>query len=541
MKNIKTFCTTYGEIIMALIVALVTLIWWFAFRTDEELSQFLSSDALYLPSLYRDFFQDGNSMIGWTFNQATNFFPDTMLFFILNALSGDFVVAIFCYAVIQYFAIIFIMYLIFKLIRPNLHPATFAPAILGFTAFLFLFFIDRSWVASLLNHNSWHNSAFIMSLLCVYLFCKYLQNRSNKTLIAIMILSLLCGACDRLFFICFTIPIFLVVIVLYFFSKDRKILTKFLISLVISVFLGIMLWVFFKNYFSLSKAYGHITLEFIQHSWNVFSLQMYGYLTDFSFMMFLSWFSIFSYLAVIVYVVVKIYKLINGKETADTLFIFELFVLFSIPIVLFAPIFSGSYDNIVSFRYNYFPYILLPFNSVLLISNRLNKSKLTRITVNATLCVLMLGYLFIKFPPQEFNAGFKRYLNCYPERARIIDSYFEDDTLKYGITDDYWLAKQATMFSKKGVRLYCTYQGGYGRLHVSNKYWFIDNGKGKHAHRKFTFFVWSKGNELPAFFEENNNLQPVDLENWNLYEVAPYRYIQAESRIEPVLTNTSSQ
>ncbi len=545
ITKIKQFCTAYGGIIWALIVALVALLFWFAYRTDLELSQFFSSDSLYLPALYRDFFQDGYSLNGWTLNQASNFFPDMLLFFILNALTGDFITATFCFSVIQYFTIILVMYLIFKQLKPNLHLSTFVPAILLFASFLFLFFIDRSWISSLLMHNSWHTSAFAMSLICIYLFCKYLNSKSQKTLISIIVLSMLCGACDKLFFVCFTIPVSMVVVILYFFNKDRKTLTKLLISLAIGTILGVTLWVFFKNnpYFSLTRPYGEFTSALIQESWRDFSEQMYGYLTNLSFVFFLTWFSILSYIAVVIYVVVRTYKLIKEKGTADTLFAFELFVLFFTPIVVFTPILAGSYDNSVSLRYNYFPYILLPFNSAILISNWLNKNKLIRITLNATLSLLMLGYLFFKFPPQEFNDGFNRFLNCYPERTSIIDSYFEDETLKYGITDDYWLARQATMFSKKGVRLHCAFPGGDPWLHVSNKYWFTDNDKGKHAHCKFTFIVWTKGNEVPVFFKENNDLQPVDLENWNLYEVAPYRFIIPGQRlhVEPVLIDTSSK
>jgi len=543
INRIKTFFATYGWVVWALIVALVVLLCWFAFRTDVELSQFFSSDSLYLQALYRDFFQDGYSLNGWTLNQASNFFPDMLLFFALNAIFGNFITATFGYSVIQYFAIIFIMYLIFRQIKLNLHLSTFAPAIFLFASLLFLFFIDRSWIASLLNHNAWHNSAFIMSLVCIYLFCKYLNIKSQKLLIAIIVLSMLSGASDKLFFICFTIPASLVIIVLYFFNKDRRMLIKLLIVMAIGTILAIALWIFFKNnpYFSLTKPYGAITPKYIQDSWSVFSEQMHAYLTTFSFVMFLTWFSILSYFAVVVHVFVKIYRLIKEKKSADTLFAFELFVLFFTPIVLFTPILAGSYDNIISLRYNYFPYILLPFNSVVLISNWLDKNKWIRVALNSTFSLLMLGYLLFHFPPKEFNSGLKQFFTCYPERAEIVDNCFTDENLKYGITDDYWLARQATMFSKKGVRLHCAFPGGDPWLHVSNKHWFTDNDKGKHAHCEFTFIVWSKDVEVPPFFRENSEMQPIDLGDWYLYQIAPYRFIMPGHRfaIDPVLIDTS--
>ena len=543
IKKIKTFLTTYSGIIWALVVALVTLLFWFAFRTNEELSQFFSSDSLYLQALYRDFFQDGYTFLdGWSLNQASNIFPDMLLFFALNAVF-DFTTATFCYSIIQFFAIIFIMYLIFKQLNKNSHLSTFAPAIYLLASFFFTFFIDRSRISSLLNHNAWHNSAFIMSLICIYLFFRYIKNKSRKMLIAIIVLSMFSGACDKLFFICFTIPVALAVIVLYIFNfnKDRKTLIKFLITLAIGTILGIALWVFFKNnpYFSLTKPYGEMTLDNIKESWTAFSEQMLGYLTVPSFIMILTYFSILSYVAVVVYVFVKTFRLIKEKRSADNLYIFELFVLFFTPIVLFTPILAGSYDNIISLRYNYFPYLLLPFNLIVLLSNWLNRNKRIRITLNIAISFLMIGYLLFHFPLCELSKGLNRFINCYPERARIVDNYFSDnETFKYGITNDYWLARQTTLFSKNGIRLYCAWDCGAPWLHVSNKYWFTDNDKGKYAHCKFTFLVWDKDKEIPDFFKMTNpDVQPIDLGNWYLYQVAPYRYIMPgiQFALDPVL------
>jgi len=545
IATIKKYFTLYGWFIWGLIVAFMVLLFWFAFLSDNHLNYFFSSDTLYLPALYRDFFQDGYTLNGWRLNQASNFFPDMPLFFLLNGIFGDFITATFAYSIIQYFAIIFILYLIFKQVKPNLQPSTFVPAIFLFSSFLFLLFIDRNgWMSSLLNHNSFHNSAFIMSLLCVYLFCKYLNTKSQKTLISILVLSVLSGACDKLFFICFTIPVALAVVVLYFFNKEWKVSVKILVALAIGVIGAVVLWIFFKNnpYFSLTRPYGNITSKYIQDSWSAFSKQMYGYLTKFSFVMMITYLSLLSYVVVSVHVFIKTYKLIKEKKRANAFFAFELYVLFFTPIVLFAPILAGSYDDITSLRYSYFPYILLPFNLVVLISSWLNKNKLFRFILNTTFSFLMIGYLLIHFPVQEFGKGMNRFFNFYPEKARIIDDYFsENETLKYGITNEYWTARQVTMFSKKEVRLYCTFAGGDPWLHVANKHWFTDNDKGKHAHCEFTFLLWSKEKEIPDFFKTTNpDIQPTDLGQWNLYHVAPYRFIipGVRFKIDPILIDS---
>jgi len=378
-----------------------------------------------------------------------------------------------------------------------------------------------------------------MALICIYLFFKYLNTKSRKLLISVLILSILSGACDKLFFICFTIPVALVVIVLYFFNKDRKTTIKFLVALAAGTIGAIVLWMFFENnsYFSLKKAYGKITPEFIQKSWLVFSKQMYEYLTTFSFALIITYLSVVSYLAVVVHVFIKTRKLIKEKKRANALFAFELFVLFFTPIVLFAPILAGSYGGVSAIRYNYFPYILLPFTLVLLVGNWLDTNRLSKIALNTTLSLFIVGYLMINFPVQKLGNGLNRFFNFYPENARIIDDYFsEEETLKYGITNEYWTAKQVTMFSKKEVRLYFVFHKGNPWLHVSNKHWFTDNDKGKHAHCEFTFLLWHKNDEIPNFFKtENADVQPVELANWHLYHVAPYRYVWQNNRMEPVL------
>jgi hypothetical protein len=435
--------------------------------------------------------------------------------------------------------------LIFKQLKQKLHPSTFAPAIFLFASWLFLLFIDhRFWESMLLNHNSFHNSAFVMALICIYLFLKYLDAKSWKILIGILILSMLSGACDRLFFICFSIPASLVVMVLYFLHKDWKVLTKLLATIAVGTALAIALWIFFRNnpYFSLTAAYGEMTLENIRSSWAIFSNQMYGYLTTPSFILVLTYLSVFSYMATLFFVFKKTFNLIKEKNSAYKLFAFQLFVLFFTPIVLATPILTGSYGGFDTLRYNYFPYLLLPFNFVVLISNGLNKNRLLRITLNTTLSLLMVGYLLIHYPIGKFGKGLEHFFNFCPEKAKTIDSYFSDDeTFKYGVTDDYWTARQVTMFSKKRLRLYCVHDTGIPWLHVSNKYWFTDNEKGKYAHCEFTFLLWTKEKEIPKFTQTTNpDLQPVEIGKWYLYHVAPYRFTNQDNRLQPILIDSVS-
>ena len=548
VSKIKTFFFTNFWLIWAIFVSLVVLLYWFAFLPENGLERFFSSDCLYLPSLYRDFFQDGYSLDGWTLNQASNFFPDMLLFFILDALfGGNFILAAFGFSVIQYLFIIFIFYLIFKIIKPSLDTATFAPAIFLFASYLFLLFIDGEIRETLfINRNSFHNSAFTMGILCIYLFLKYLDTKSWKLLVSILLLSALCGASDKLFFINFTVPVACVVIVLYFVNIERKTLTKFLVFLAIGTLLGIVLWIYFKNnpYFKLTKPPGEISLDYISRSWKVFSKQLSKFLSIPSLRMVITYISLATYIAVIGYIFRNIIKLFRKQKSVDAMFVFQLFVLFFTPIVLLTPVLAGSYTGSDMMRYNYFPYILLPFNAVILLGDWLNSNKLVRLLVNTAFSMLLLGYLLIHFSVRDFAKGLDHYFNFYPEKAMIVDSFFQDDNLKYGVTNEYWTAKQATMFSKKGVRLYCVKKWGEPWLHVSNKYWFIEHNKGKHAHCEFTFLLWSNDVEVAPIYVELfgiDSIQPIELNDWHLYKVKPYRFIMQGTRfgVEPVIIQTT--
>ena len=206
MKNI--LCK-YWWFVIALIIALIAQLYWFSSLSLNDFDSLFNTDTLYLPSIYRDWFEDGYSINGWTLNPAPNFFPDMLLFFVLNFVTGSFIHAAFWFSIIQFFAIIVLCYLTFKTVKPNLLPSTFAPAIFLFTSFLFVKFIDHCfWESALLNNNSYHNGAFMMTIVCLLLFFLYLRKESKTAIISLLILMIICIPSDRLFFILLAAPLF---------------------------------------------------------------------------------------------------------------------------------------------------------------------------------------------------------------------------------------------------------------------------------------------------------------------------------------------
>lgn len=540
MNKLKCFFLNNYWFLIALIVALTVQLFWFSSLSFDDLNDFFTSDTLYLPSLYRDWFTDGYTINGWTLNPAPNFFPDMLLFFILNFITGSFVHSAFWFSLIQFFAIITLCYLIFKTIKTNLLPATFAPAVLLFTSFLFALFFDHCfWESALLNNNSFHNGAFVMTLLCLLLFFLYLKNESKTSLIFFLILIAVCAPSDRLFFISLVAPLFLTIITLYVLNFERKRLKKTVLFLFIGAVSGFGIWYFCRHnsIFNLTGAYGDITTQNIKSSWHILWEQMYVYLTNRWMFCFLIILSSITYIGSIGYIVVRL----KNHHQKDYVFAFQIFILFFTPVVFFAPILAGSYGGFDTFRYNFYPFILLPFNSLLLISNFLDNNKILRSTVNIIPLALIIIFFAVHLPKHSFTKGFNQYFTFYPAVTQYFDDYFTNtDTVKYCVTNDYWLAKKVTMFSKKNIRIYTMNEDLYPYLHVSNKHWFIDSDKGKYAHSQFTYIIWKKETELPDFFKETNpNLQPIDIAGYNLYKVAPFQFNEKDWGT-PVLIHNSN-
>jgi len=538
MKNVVF---KYLWFIIALVIALIVQLYWFSSLSLNDLENFFTSDTLTLPSLYRDWFEDGYSINGWTLNAAPNFFPDMLLFFVLNFITKNYILASFWFPLIQFFAIIMLCYWIFKTINSNLLPATFAPAIFLCTSFLFVLFIDKCfWKSMLINTNSFHNGAFVMTLACLLLFFLYLRKESKVSIGALIVIVAISAPSDRLFFISFLVPLFLSIIVLYILNFERKKMMKLFLFLLIGGLLGFGLWYFCKHnsIFVIARSYGEITSENIISSWNILWEQMYIYLTDRWIFGFLIILCSITYIGTICYIISNLISTKWKTQEKGFVFIFQLFILFFTPVVFFAPVLAGSYGGYDTFRYNLFPFILLPFNSILLISHWLDKNKIARLIVNLIPASLIIVFFAIHLPKHSFIKGFQQYSSFYSAVAQSFDDYFENtDTIIYCVSNDYWLAKKLTFFSKKGIRSYFVFDCGTPWLHATNKHWFIFHDKGKYAHCEFTYIIWEESKELPVFFKNANpDTQPVKIAGYNLYKVVPFRFTETNWH-EPILIN----
>ena len=177
---------------------------------DFEFSVFFSSDTLYLPSIYRDLSTDGHSIQSWHFNPAPNFFPDMSVYFCLMFLSGgNFIMASFVFAVLQY---LFIYWLLVQLLKRALPEVSgFYEACISFFLSLGLFeglYMTKDFYFTFnLISNSYHTGSFVMTLSCLLLVFSYFKKSSVIKLVALFLLVLLASLSDRLFTVFFVPPI----------------------------------------------------------------------------------------------------------------------------------------------------------------------------------------------------------------------------------------------------------------------------------------------------------------------------------------------
>ena len=540
MNKIKYILLCNCWLIIGCLLSLLLILVWFASIGEDQIYVLFSSDALYLPSIYKDIFVDGNSVQGWTFNPAPNFIPDMFLFFLLMGMVSNFLTATFLFSIIQYFAIIAFFYFIFRKIS-DISTAVFSLSIYLFSFFLLYFLIDHDFYYSfLIMSNSYHNGMFVMTLICVLLSIHFLKKESWVTLFFILILSAIAYPCDKLFFVAYNCPLIFSLLVLLIAGYDKRKILKLGITCILGAILGMIILdkLKYNSIFDLTGHHQYINLEAMIASWKMFSSQMKIYLSLKSFTNLTVILSIITYIWTICYCILDFIKIKRSKKEISLLFVFQIFVLFFTPILLLAPIINGNYLGYDVIRYNYFVFIVLLFNLILLINNHIKKRKYLVVGLNCFFSAMLTAYLLWSIYNMDFGHQLNNYFSFYPEQARNFDSQFPTkNTVQYGITDDYWYAKHVTMFSKNNMRLYCTFSDATPYLHVSNKKWYYGGGNWKYSNPQFTFLVWSSDEKLPDFFIEQNTpyiSYAIDKDRI-LYFVSPFSF-NIETK-QPELSN----
>ncbi len=474
-RLLKKYASTNN---LFLLVNLLLLICFFCQLERIGTGNYFNSDSLYLPSIYRDIFVDGNSFKSWHLNGAPNFFPDMLVYFVIIFFSGgNLIIASFIFSLVQFFFILFLFVKIFKAILPG-RSARFYSIIYLFQSLWLLevFYFSGNFIfVYFLLSNSYHTGSFVMTLCSFLIVIDFLKSPTKLKLLALFVLVLLSAFSDRLFILLFFVP--LIFSCLFFFRK------RFWPMVQLVLFCGGACWlstwlydaINATNYIYFFEPDLHLSVERTTAAYNLFFHLAKEYTFD------------FGYRSICIYLfVVSIGGLIfilatKRKKIDGILKFFVLFTLSQSMVVLFAPVVIGNFTGYDCLRYNIYPLYLTGLNLAVVFAVGFRfpaKVKLLSAYITLILAFFMLISGFANFNYR----GLQNFFSYYPETAKRLDEVAEKHGLLNGVAN-FWYAKSTSMFSKRGIRVVAVYDGLFPYLPITNENWFFNQNN------KFNFVL----------------------------------------------------
>lgn len=466
MKNLLLKNTVY------FIYAILLVVFVFGNADILEVERhFFNSDTLYLPSIYRDVFQNGNLFSDFNFNPAPNFFPDMGLHFLLMKLfNQDFRLVALLFSVVQLFVVFVTLDRIAHYLKFTIQQRNFGIGL------LFLFFVPAVFSNDFLFTfyfiiNSYHLSSFILGL---WLFIMILNLNSKVYTILLPLVIALGIISDKLLLVNFIAPFLGVLLISLVFKKFKTIpnVWKGLVLTILGVIMGLGILELNTKYEWISIAQTDLKFSWdgLLNSIDFFFYQTINYLTSFS------WVSLVVLLAIVAFLLylVKVLKSFKVEFDMKSIFLFLM-----INTILFTPLIMGKITGLDSMRYNYHGLILLIFMLPYLLKD-------FSVHIEKVKVVLLIIPIILLF---KFNSsGVFNVLNLYPKDTIWLEKAQEQYNLKYGVAT-YWKAKKNTMFSHKGLKIYNVHDDLKVYRHVSNNTWYFNDVDNKGEQPVFNYFI----------------------------------------------------
>ena len=523
-KVTKNYFISNSLYYISLVLALLLILSIFCTIDKKSINWFFSSDALYLPSIYKDLFQDGGTVAGWHFNPSPNFFPDMPIYFLLMFLTGNFLLSTAFFAVVQYIIIISL----FRLILLQILDKEVVNKLVTFSNFLLaLYFVSALshndlYISFYLLINSYHTSAFTLSLLSFLLWIIYLRTGGFIYLILLVINAFLGVLSDQLMFITVVFPILLTSIFYKKYKYQKRIILRSFLFTLVGAVLGIFLFFLLRNntLIHFGTPYKMFAFTDILNSTKLFLKDTRSVIFQLNIQSIILLTSIIS---LIIGVIISINAILR-KRKFDKLSIYILFSSIFTVAVIISPLINGNYSGIDCYRYNIYPFYLGALNFPLyFVKYSYWFNRISNIAITVLLCFFII--LIVKF----FSiSNFREFADFYPDRVKRIDKIASESGLLKGV-GDYWDAKYITMFSKQKIRIYSVHPGLEKYYHVNNENWFnadtaifnfvIDQGINHHAIKeKFKLdsisYIYRSPDiiKLPEFRYMKNSFEPILLE-----------------------------
>jgi len=483
--------------IAAVLAGCLAILATFLLATDKDLQLFFMSDTLYLPSIYRDVFEEGNSFLEWYLNPAPNFFPDMGLYCLLNGLLGDFRLASYTYPMIQFALIAMLFRAIVKesgLVKDD-KAVALGTLLLALVALTGWWGNDFGFAFHLLV-NSFHAGAFVNTLLCSWLLLRSFLARGPLVFLLLGLLTALASASDKLFWVMFTAPAAITCVLLASRRQVRWRMVSIALLVVGSTWLGDsgVRWLDDSNPLWVTKPYAYLEFVRIVSSWEHFLGMLRLYLGI----------GVMVAGSIVLGLVVTVWAMVHAilwlriwfrsqRRDPDLTDIRPIAVKWMaglfFPFVLLAPVLNGSFDGMDSLRYNFAVFMLAPLATGVVLYNWGGRfSKWPTLALLAVVGFPALWTCLVRVDDYRRIATYK------PERVREMDHLARELKLRNGV-GDYQDAKVITMFTDEGLTVLPVFPHLAMYLHVNREGMFY--GYGPEHERSISFHHVVLGRELP--------------------------------------------
>ncbi len=470
--------------LLCLLLNLILVIQVLAGLGVENTAYFFSSDGLYLPAIYRDFFIDGNGLRGWNLNAAPNFFPEWPMYFLIRALSGDLRLAAMIYALFQFLVFSLLLTAIYRIVSEKRGYYFSVLIQSGLTLFLLVYYLNHDFrTISYLFFQGFHNGAVIMALASTALTFAYLKKARTATLLLLFFSVMLATFSDRLYIGMFTLPLITLAFFLPF-RGDRRRLLYILAATGLASATGLLLfrWLQMSHYiYIISPGGKSLNFSNIADSLRIFLDHMHGMISHGGPRGWITSVTGIVFVAGLLFILAGIrrsLRRLRGREILEQAGLENMFIFFSsalVLIVILVPLSNGSYIGRAIFRYMIFAfYYALPF-AIFLIDRAGARSRIHPRLIpwlSMGLAVFLLGFTLRNHIRENSIEGWKDFMSYYPADARALDNLAREHDLHSGI-GNYWYAKHLTMFSREGVRIYSVFDNLHAWFHVTNQNWFF--------------------------------------------------------------------
>ncbi|WP_426754485.1 hypothetical protein [Myxococcus sp. Y35] len=455
-----------------------------------DVSTLFSADNLYLPSLYRDLFEEGGRWAGWKLTPAPYFFPDMGLYFALDALTGPVVHALVGYALAQCVLLGLAAQWLARTVAPHDTAAQAQALAVGVVAALLLACAEgRLELMQYAALNATHFSLVPLVAVALALLLRAVRDRSRLAPGALALLCVLASASDSLFVVTFTAPALLCLGGMAWLGRPG-LSPRWVGSVAGLVLLATVVGSRVPRWLSPWRTGGFTRARLTEAPEALGRLvEAMGEQFQASPAVGMTW--VLLVLLAAGCVVSRRAWAAPGSERW-ALYALCLFIVLVLGTTLGAVVLTGQFENKGNFRYLLVP-ALLPFLLLAFLPALLQHEPLRRaLSVGALgLVAAALAGSMLRHPWRAegpLTSGF------HPPLVECLDARRARHGLGWGVAD-YWVAKLVTTFSRTGLRVHQVLPDGRLYHWINNLDWYL----GRRGDDSDYTFVITQGLSTDAF------------------------------------------